>query len=83
MFLNVFNGLNKHMMCGRSLFVPIDVPAHYERIQKSAARRALGPTVDLKERSGVELTMRMLGAGEPQAENNEDENTDDEEKEND
>ena len=83
LFLNDFlSGLNKHMTCGRSLFVPIDVPAHYDRIQKSAARRALGPTVDLKEISGVELTMRMLGAGaEPQAGKNEDEDNDDEEEE--
>ena len=65
------------MTCGRRLFVPIDVPPHHERIQKSDARRALGPTVDLKDRSGVELVMRMLGAVEPQAENNEDEHNDD------
>ena len=71
------------MPCGRSLVAHIDVPAHYERIPKSAARRARGPTVDVRERSGVELSMRMLGAGEPQAENNEDENKDDGEEEHD
>jgi hypothetical protein len=46
----------------RVIFVPIDLPAAYERAVKSAARRALGPMGDVLERSGVSFTMRSIGA---------------------
>jgi hypothetical protein len=46
----------------RAIFVPIDLPAAYERAVKSAARRALGPIGDVLERSGVAFTMRSIGA---------------------
>lgn len=46
----------------RSIFVPIDLPPSYERAIKSAARRALGPSSDWSERSGVGLVMRCIGA---------------------
>ena len=46
----------------RSIFVPIDLPLTYARVLKSAARRALGPLLDVQERSGVVFTMRAIGA---------------------
>ena len=46
----------------RSIFVPIDLPLTYARAIKSAARRALGPMLDVQERSGVVFTMRAIGA---------------------
>ena len=46
----------------RTIFVPIDLPGAYERAIKSAARRALGPMLDVQERSGVCFTMRAIGA---------------------
>ena len=42
--------------------MPIDLPGAYERAIKSAARRALGPMLDVQERSGVCFTMRAIGA---------------------
>ena len=47
----------------RTLFVPIGVPPDYARILKSAAARALGPSCDVNERSGVEFTTRTVGGG--------------------
>ena len=76
-----FGAISKMFTSNRSLFVPIDVPAHYERIQASAARRALGPLIDHKERSGVELKLRMLGAGDPSLPLAEDDEEQDEEEE--
>ena len=46
----------------RPIFVPIDLPPVYARAVKSAARRALGPSADAQERSGVVFTMRCIGA---------------------
>ena len=46
----------------RTIFVPIDLPLTYERAINSAARRALGPMLDVQERSGVCFTMRAIGA---------------------
>ena len=51
----------------RAIFVPIDLPAAYERAVKSAARRALGPIGDVLERSGVAFTMRSIGARKARA----------------
>jgi len=45
----------------RSMHVPIDLPPVWQRIMKSAARRSLGPSVDMRERSGVELELRTIG----------------------
>ena len=45
----------------RTIFSPIEVPAAWLRIVRSAARRSLGPSVDLKERSGVEFQLRTIG----------------------
>ena len=45
-----------------SLFVPIAMPGAFLKHIKSATKRALGPHIDVQERSGVEYTMRMLGA---------------------
>ena len=45
----------------RTIFVPIDVPAMYDRILRSAAKRALGPSTDMRERSGVEFELRTIG----------------------
>ena len=42
--------------------MPIDLPLTYARAIKSAARRALGPMLDVQERSGVVFTMRAIGA---------------------
>ena len=46
----------------RTIFVPIDLPLTYARAIKSAARRALGPMLDVQERSGVCFTMRAIRA---------------------
>lgn len=45
----------------RSIFVPIEMSPAWLRIIKSAARRSLGPAVDLRERSGVEFELRSVG----------------------
>lgn len=45
-----------------SLFVPVAMPAAYLKHIKSATKRALGPHTDMQERSGIEYTMRMIGA---------------------
>jgi hypothetical protein len=51
----------------RAIFVPIDLPANYERALKSAAHRALGPNGDVLGRSGVSFTMRSIGARKERA----------------
>ena len=58
---DLHNELNKVMGSRRSIFVPIDIPPEYERVLKSAAARALGPMVDMRERSGIEFTTRTVG----------------------
>ena len=45
----------------RAIFVPLDMPAEYERAVKSPARRALGPAGDLLEESGEAFHMRTIG----------------------
>ena len=45
-----------------SLFVPVAMPAAYLKHIKSATKRALGPHIDTQERSGIEYSMRMVGA---------------------
>ena len=52
------------MSLPRTLFVPIDIPSTYEKHLKSGARRALGPTSDANDRSGVAFTMSCIGARE-------------------
>ena len=43
------------------VFVPIDVPPAFEKFLKSAAKRALGPSGDARERTGVEYQIRTIG----------------------
>ena len=47
-----FDTCSNWMPYSRSIFIPIDVPAIYEKCLRSAARRALGPVGDLRERTG-------------------------------
>ena len=46
----------------RSMFVPVAMPPSFLKHIKSASRRALGPHIDVNERSGIEFSMRMVGA---------------------
>ena len=46
----------------RSMFVPVSMPPAFLKHIKSASRRALGPNIDTQERSGIEFSMRMIGA---------------------
>merc|ERR1712242_250141 len=50
-----------------SLFVPVAMPHASLRHIKSATKRALGPHTDVQERSGIEYSMRMIGANQPNA----------------
>jgi hypothetical protein len=50
-----------------SVFVPIAMPAAFLKHIKSATKRALGPHTDMQERSGIEYTMRMIGAKQSSA----------------
>ena len=50
-----------------SMFVPIAMPAAFLKHIKSATKRALGPHTDMQERSGIEYTMRMIGAKQSSA----------------
>ena len=59
------------------IFVPIDLPTVYERAVKSAARRALGPSADVQERSGVNFTMRCIGARTAEADPEQEKDADD------
>ena len=54
--------LDKSMPYSSRVFVPIDLPASFEKFLKSAAKRALGPAGDSLERSGVEFQIRTIGA---------------------
>ena len=68
----------------RTLFVPIDLPSTLKKHLVSAQKRALGPLADDLERSGVEFTMRTIGArnvdtpeGEEEGDGDEAEQSDD------
>ena len=64
------------------VFVPIDLPASFEKFLKSAAKRALGPAGDSLERSGVEFQIRTIGARgdeENQQEGDDEQSDDDDE----
>lgn len=46
----------------RSMFVSISMPPSFLKHIKSASKCALGPLMDVHERSGIEYSMRMIGA---------------------
>ena len=76
------NKIGTKMTPSRTLFVPIDMPPAFEKHFKSGARRALGPTSDSNDRSGVMFSMSCIGARETSAvldETQEAEEDDDEE----
>ena len=76
------NKIGNKMTPSRTLFVPIDMPPAFEKHLKSGARRALGPTSDSNDRSGVMFSMSCIGARETSAvldEGQEAEEDDDEE----
>ena len=54
--------LSKSFGRPRSMFVPVAMPPAFLKHIKSASRRALGPNIDTQERSGIEFSMRMIGA---------------------
>ena len=54
--------LSKFFGRPRSMFVPVAMPPAFLKHIKSASRRALGPNIDMQERSGIEFSMRMIGA---------------------
>ncbi len=69
-----FDGtMGKSMPFAASIFVPIELPSSFEKFLKSAAKRALGPTGDSRERPGVEFQIRTIGCrGNPKDEADDD-----------